>query len=280
MSKTATGRIQWRSPVTIGVIFAVTALIAGVLLFVKIQITTTLSPGTSFDIQFTGNHGLLPYSSKVKVAGIPVGVVTSVEQEPDKTATVTVKIDDDAVDQLGSAPSASIRPTTLLGGNYYLDLKPGGDRVAFAGSIPAERTELPVELNDISHALQPDALAGLKKSIPRLNKTLGNGGSDALDRLVADAPDTLDPAADVLRSVRGTRPRKDLPDIVRGLESASLVLSEQQGQLDSTVTDLRGTVDVLDARSQDIADTVRDLPTALDSADAGIQRLDRSLGKL
>ena len=57
-----------------------------------------------------------------------------------------------------ASTSAAIRPTTLLGGNYYLELEPGGDRGPLRGDIPLALTELPVELDKVALALQPDLL--------------------------------------------------------------------------------------------------------------------------
>lgn len=269
-----------RTPAGAGLAFFVAALVVGVLLFAKTQIITTLTPGTTFDVHFAAQHGLRAHVSKVKIAGVPVGVVTDVDEQSDQSAKVTVKVDDEAAEQLGAEPSAKLRPTTLLGGNYYIDLVPGGEERAFAGEIPVERTQLPVELNEVSHALQPDALAGLSSSVTQLDKTLGKQGRTAIDELLAVAPGTLEPAGEVLSSLRGTQPRKDLPRVVRGLENASAVLSKQQGQLDAIVTDLRGTVDVVDARSADIARALRDMPAALAKAQDGVRRLDTTLAKV
>lgn len=276
-----TGRFgALRTPAGLGLAFLVGALLVGAVLFTKSQIVTALTPGTSFDVHFAAQHGLRAHVSKVKIAGVPVGVVTGIEPRAEGSALVTVKIDDDAAGQLGTAPSANLRPTTLLGGNYYVDLVPGGDDGAFVGTIPAERTRLPVELNEVSHALQPDALEGMSSAISQLDATLGPNGRAAIDELLAEAPDTLRPAASVLGALRGTRPEQDLPRIVRGLESASAVLSRTEGQLDGILTDLGGTVDVLDRRSGDLARALRGMPEALASADDGITRLDATLARL
>ena len=60
-----------------------------------------------------------------------------------------MEVDKDIPAKLGTAPTATIRPTTLLGGNYFVDLKPGGDPGEFHDVIPVAHTTLPVELDKL-----------------------------------------------------------------------------------------------------------------------------------
>lgn len=268
------------SPVKLGVVFVLLSLVAGVALFQKNRIITTLTPGETITIQFAQAYRLREFVSDAKVAGVPVGTVSSVERVGEGLTEVTVKVDDDVPGKLRSAPSAAIRPTTLLGGNYYVELKPGGLPGPFDGTIPLSRTRLPVEMDKVSAALQPDARAGVRSSIRDLDALLRDGGSAALRDLAATAPDTLSAAAKAFEGMRGTRPRTDLRDVVRGMEATGRVLTEQQDQLAGIVRDLRGTSAVLGRRGQDMAVVLAGMPSTLDSMDVGLSRLDTTLGKL
>jgi phospholipid/cholesterol/gamma-HCH transport system substrate-binding protein len=264
----------------LGVAFIVVALVAGVALFNKDRIATTLRPGETFGIDFAADNRLVPYLSQVKVSFVPVGVVTGVEQTPGGGALVSVKVDDGTRAKLGARPSAVVRPTTLLGGNYFIDLVPGGPPGDFTGDIPVQRTKLPVELDKVAGALQPDALAGLRDTIGNLDQALNNGGRDAVDRLVADAPGALDPAQSVLDAAQGTNADTDLPKLVGNLESTSRELIDQQGQLDDIVSNLRTTTSILSRRADSVSAVVAALPSTLDSADHGLASLKTTLGKL
>lgn len=269
------------SPVKLGSLFVVLILLVGIGLFAKSQIVTTLSPGDTITAHFARNYRLQPYQSQVKVGFAPVGTVTGVDEQTDGSAVVSLKLDKGTLAKLRSKPSAAIRPTTLLGGNYFVDLQPGGAPGELADSgIPVERTQLPVELDQVANTVQPDALAGLQHTVGKTDETLRDGGRQAIDQLLADAPDVLEPAGNVLDAARGQHPGTDLPNLVTGLESASARLSEHQGQLDSTVSNLAKVSSTLGEESSEIAATVRDLPATLRSADAGLNRLDTSLGKL
>ena len=269
-----------RSPLRLGVAFIAIVLVLGVALFQKDRILTTLKPGETITVRFAEDYRLQPYRTKVKVAGIPVGLATSVDRLDDGTAQVRVKVDGDVPAKLRSAPSANIRPTTMLGGNYYVDLVPGGAPGDFGGEIPRERTKVPVELDKITQALPPNTLASAQGTLKSLDGTLDQDTRRAIDRLLADAPGTLQPAGEVLAAAQGTRPRTDLPELVRGLESTAATLTDRQGELDSTIANLNTTSTVLGQRSEDLANTLEQLPGTLGSTKAGLSRLDGSLDRL
>ena len=276
--------MKWRlprlSPLKLGVAFVILALVAGVGLFQKNRIMTTIRPGATIPIVFAQDYRLREFVSKAKVAGVPVGTVSSVERRRDGLTEVQVKVSGDIPRKLGTAPSAVIRPTTLLGGDYYVELEFGGQRGNFTGTIPLERTKIPVELDKVSAALQPDARAGLQSTVRNLDGTLANGGTEALRGVTSTAPGTLGPAAGVFNGLQGTNPRTDLPQLVQGLEATSRVLADRQHDLGGVVDDLRVTTDVLDHRSDDMATALDGMPQTLESTDRGLDRLHKTIGKL
>ncbi|WP_116200534.1 MlaD family protein [Amycolatopsis circi] len=267
------------TPLRLGILFLVVALLAGTALFNKNRIVTTLKPGETFGIAFSADSRLVPYLSQVKVSFVPVGVVTGVERNAAGGARVEVKVDDGTKAKLGTEPSAVIRPTTLLGGNYFVDLVPGGKPGEPSGDIPVARTKLPVELDKVAAALQPSALRGLQHDVANLDTTLRDGGKEAIDQLVADAPAALGPAANVLDAAVGTD-QTDLTKLVSGLESASRQLIDKEGQLDAVVGDLHTTSSVLGNRAGDLSSAIGQLPASLDSTSAGLDRLRTTLAKL
>jgi phospholipid/cholesterol/gamma-HCH transport system substrate-binding protein len=267
------------TPLRLGILLIAAIAIVAVLVFLKDRITVALTPTATVKVHLAENYGMVPYSSRVKVAGVEVGQVTDVEPEPGG-ALVTVEMDTDIPAKLRSEPSAHVRPTTLLGGNYFLDLVPGGPLGSFPGDIPKERTSVPVEMDKISRTLQPDTLTSLQGDLRSLDGMLAGDGRTALQDLAADAPDTLRPAGPVLQALRGTEPTSDLPNLVGGLEQTAAALTKQQGQLDSIVNGLDKTSDVLGNRSRDLSQAMANLPATLDSTDAGLSKLDTSLHKL
>lgn len=265
-----------------GLIMLVTTLAVTMLLFNKDRIGATLMSGETITIQFDRAYKLRPYISEVKVGYVPVGKVMSVERNDDGTADVEVKVESDVLEQLGDEPSATIRPTTLLGGIYFVDLQPGGDPGSFeaGGTIPAERTDVPVELDRVARALQPDALEGLQSSVRQVDRFLDRGGSEALDDLLAGAPGTLEPAAVVLDAAEGDDRAASLTQVVRGLESASRALTRDEDRVGSIIEGADGTARTLARRSPEVAAAVAELPAALRSTQDGLSALDGALAAL
>jgi phospholipid/cholesterol/gamma-HCH transport system substrate-binding protein len=240
-----------------------------------------LTPGSTIKVHFASDYRLRPYYSKAKIAFVPVGMVTGVHEQPDRTAVIDVKLFSDNRDKLGSEPSAVIRPTTLLGGNYFVDLVPGGAPGRFQGpEIPVQRTQLPVELDKFAQAFQPDALAGAVGFIDRFDATLQGGTNDAFHRLFHDAPASLKPTAAVLDALRGTHPETDLTDFVVAFEDWTRQGTKVPGQLDSTITNLQKFSTSLGTQTQAFSATIDALPDALRSARVGLVRLNTTLDVL
>lgn len=264
-----------------GILMVVAALLIFAALFSKDRIATYLSGGETIKVNFAQDYKLRPFVSKVKVGFVPVGRVSAVERAEDGSAIVSLKVEDDVLDTLGSEPTATIRPTTVLGGSYFVDLQKGGDAGAFGGdTIPVERTVLPVELDKVVRALQPDALAGMQRTLGRLDATLGPEGRRALARLMEQAPTALRPTGRVLAAMQGTDPHHDLTGLVRGFETTGRVLTERDGQLDRILANLTTTTGVLARRSGDLGTALDRLPSALDSAQVGLRDLDGTLQTL
>lgn len=263
----------------LGKIFVALAAVSGALLFQKAQLAAMLRPGDSVEIQFSEAHRLRSAVSDVKMSGVEIGVVRSVEDEGGVT-TVEVKIDEEARRAMGTAPSARVRPTTLLGGNYYVEIVPGGRRGEFEGTIPVERTELPVELDGVASAFAAEAREGVRSSTKALDATLEADGTRALRDLLESAPGTLRSADEVLRALQGTSPERDLSTLVEGGENASSVLSAENVRLGETVEDLATTAKVLDARRHDIAEAARTMPSSLDETATLLDSLDGVLTSL
>jgi phospholipid/cholesterol/gamma-HCH transport system substrate-binding protein len=262
------------------VLFAAIAL-AAVIVVDKAALLTFLTPGETVTAQFPKNLELQVGGSDVKIAGTKVGTVSGIETTPDSTTVVSMKVDHGTRAKLGTDPAAAIRPVTVLGGRYYIELSPGGGRGSYAGDvIPVARTTAPVELPEVLSALQPSARQGLQATVKDLDDTLGAGGSDALRSLVQNAPGTLSPAGDVLNSALGAHPGTDLPSLVSNLDKTAAVLTAKDGQLASVLDKLSSTTAAVDAGSPQLAAAVADLPATLRATRSGMTDLGGTLDKL
>ncbi|GAA3522776.1 hypothetical protein GCM10022222_00800 [Amycolatopsis ultiminotia] len=274
--------LRMRRPVVLGAVLLL--LVVGALfgVYQKERIGTVLSSGDVVRAEFAREYRLEPNKSEVKVAGVVVGTVTGVGKAGQGHSLVTMKVDDGTVGKLGSRPSAIIRPTTLLGGNYYLELVPGGDRRAYdtAQPIPVARTSVPAELDQVLATLPGRARESVQASTRLTDEALKAGAGDAAGDLVRDAPGALAPAKDVLSAARGTRPQEDLYQLVPDLDSATETMTRKEGQLAGVIDSLRDVSATLAAQRSPLADTVGRLPATLGSTRKGLDALSGSLDRV
>ena len=271
-------RFERFSPVRVGIVMITLVLVLGVALFQKTRIMAILEPGDDIEVVFARDYQLRSHVTKVKVAGVPVGLVTDVEHEDDGTTVATLHLESGVQERLGEEPGAAIRPTTLLGGNYYIELEPGGD-TGTTDSIPADRTTVPVELDRVLEVLRPEARRSTQRTIRRLDDALGRDGRSAARDLVRDAPATLRPLAPVLRALRGRDPQ-DLKLLVSSLEDTARALNRDPVALDDVLVGLAGTSGALADSAPQVAAAISDLPDTLGTTRAGLRALQTSLGEL
>lgn len=264
----------------IGVLLLVMVLAGGIALFQKDRIGATLASGEIVQAEFQRSYRIRPFVTQVKVAGVRVGVVTDVHPSEDGHAEVTMKVDDGTQQKLGSTPAAAIRPVTLLGGNYYVELKPGGDPTVSTGTIPTTRTTTPVELDHVLEMLQPPVRRSTQRTVARLDAVLKRHGQHAIRSLVRDAPHTLRPTATVLTALRGTAPDLDLPRLVTSLESGAWALTRGEGRLGSVVRDSATVTAALHRERTALAKSLEGLPAELHATRTGLKALDGSLAQL
>lgn len=271
-------RFERFSSPRVGVVVITLLMVIGVTLFQKTQIMTFLSPGDDIKVTFARDYQLRSHVTRVKVAGVPVGIVTDVEHEKDGTAVATLHLEKGVKEKLRTDPSAALRPTTLLGGNYYVELAPGGDP-GEVETIGVDRTTTPVELDRVLETLKPEARTSTRRIIRRVDATLDADGQKAVHRLIDDAPATLRPLGVTLSALRGEKPA-DLRKLVASLDDTARTLNANRGSLDSALTGLAKASRTLAAASPDVAETVEDLPETLRTTRAGLGALDHSLEEL
>jgi phospholipid/cholesterol/gamma-HCH transport system substrate-binding protein len=275
----AIGSFFKRRPVSAALIVLAIAAVIGALLEYKQTLMVALRPGETITIQLARDYKLVPDESFVKMAGAPIGNVESVGHPGSGPVSVTLKVANGTRALLGTSPSATVRPTTVLGGKYFIELTSGGNPGRFDGDIPVERTQLTVELDQVLSAIPPDAQHGLQGLTARLEDTLKTS-SPALKQLLKDAPSSLQPVGVVLDGVRGQNKDTDLSQLVIAANTATRVLSATPGQLRSIVDSLATTSRAFGNNSGALARTIADLPATLRVTRSGAADLSGTLDKL
>ena len=124
------------------------------------------SGGSSYTVSATFNNaGQLVKGNYVEVAGRPVGKVKSIELDDNAQARVKIQVGS-GFDPLHQGTTAVIRASSLSGiANRYVELHPGPNsapKIEDGGQIGADKTQAPVDLDQLFNTLDPKTRKGLQ----------------------------------------------------------------------------------------------------------------------
>lgn len=228
--------------------------------------------GYRFDITFTEANQLTS-EADVRISGVPVGKVKTIENSDDGSTNVVVEIDE----RYAPVPQdtrATLRQKTLLG-ETYVELSPGSPgegSLAEGASLPAAQTRETVELDEITRAFDPKTRRALQVWQQAQAEAVAGRGADlnqAIGSLEPFAQDTRE-VLDVLNSQTNA-----VQQLVRDTGEVFGALSEQRGQLSSLITNSNQVFSVTANRNQELKEAIRALPTFETEATATLRRLDR-----
>jgi phospholipid/cholesterol/gamma-HCH transport system substrate-binding protein len=174
----------------------------------------------------------------VRVAGIPVGTVTSVKLDltgspgsPNRQAVVKVGFTVPKSTHLGADTGASIEVATLLG-TKYVELTPAGaGALSTSVSIPTRLTQVPFDLSNVTNGLH-STVAGL--DIGTIQK--------ALQTVSSTFSGTPDATREALKGLAGiskviTSRQSEFTELLTSSQQVTATLAAQRGSLDSLFSD-------------------------------------------
>jgi len=215
-----------RNPVVIGAIsLAVVALL--VLAAFRAQDLPVIGGGDTYYAAFSESGGLKA-NDEVRVAGVRVGKVESVELDGDHVK-VTFLVDSDS--GFGKDTNAAIKVKTLLGA-MYLSLEPAGPgQLAEGAEIPVERTSSPYDV--------VEAFSGLAETSDRIDTDQLAESLGTLADLTRNTPEEFRAALD-------------------GVSKLSANIAARDGQINTLLKNLERVSTVLDDRDEDIVGLMKD----------------------
>jgi phospholipid/cholesterol/gamma-HCH transport system substrate-binding protein len=236
--------------------------------------------------------------SPVRIAGVDVGEVTSVQRLPgsSQAAVVTMDINPNGL-PIHADATAGILSRIFLEGNFYVDLHPGspGAPVLKSGAtLPAANTSGPVQLDRVLAALSSSARGDLQTLVQGLGSALngpptaaqdatqdpsvrGLTGAQALNSSLKYSADAFRASAIVNEALLGIEPH-DLSKAVVGNEEVFRALASRQSDLASLITTFDSTMAALAARQQDLSATIAALPPLLRTTNGALTSLDDTFG--
>ena len=268
-----------RNPAVIAVVVTVFMVLAFVATLFS-GAMPLIGGGTTYTAYFAESAGLTT-KSEVRIAGVRVGDVTSVELEGSRVA-VEFTVEDSWV---GDQSTAAIKLKTLLG-QKYLQVEPVGEKALEPSSaIPLTRTTVPFDIDEATEQL---AATGEDIDVDQLAD-----GFRALSTAFHDTPADVRRALDGLSTLASTIAERDddVASLMRGMKQVTgdvagvseeiqrllvdgdLVLTELDNRREALSQLLRGTRDL----SRELSGLVRDNQKRLAPALAKLDKVSQIL---
>jgi ABC-type transporter Mla subunit MlaD len=251
-----------------------------------IAFSPTLPFSSPYEVKAVfANAANIQARSPVRIAGVNVGEVKSVERQGDTTNTlVTMSIEDQGLPIFENA-EMKVRPRIFLEGNFFIDIQPGtpgAGKVKDGGTVPITQTSGPVQLDQVLTALQANTRKQLQvllqgygtaingKPLPGEDKdqdpdVKGLTAGQALNKSLDYATPALRGVALVNEASQGTE-LHDLSKLIAGAQKVSAQLSSNDQNLKDLVTNFNLTTAAFADESHNLSATIHLLPGVLQQA--------------
>lgn len=215
-----------RNPIIIGFI-GLAVLAALMLASFRADRLPIIGSGDTYKAEFSEIGGLKD-SSEVRVAGVSVGKVRSIELDGDRVL-VTFKLDKGTV--LGPETTADIKVRTLLGAEF-LSLDPkGGGTLAKGSTIPLARTDAPYNVVE---------------AFSELSETTQQIDTDQLAESLTVLADVADQTPEEFRGA------------IRGVSRLSANLAARDDQINTLLLNLKKVTETINSRDDELVTLFRD----------------------
>jgi phospholipid/cholesterol/gamma-HCH transport system substrate-binding protein len=257
-------------------------------------------PFTSYgyEVKATFANGVnISTRSPVRIAGVDVGEVISVERDGDAT-TVGFTVAESGRPVHEDA-FAEIRPRIFLEGNFFIELDPGSPSSPELGSgdtIPVSHTSTAVQLDQILTALQSPVRANLGTVFETFGKALNEPPSEKEDATLPPEVQGLSggeafngvfkyggPAgrygAQVTNALLGTSPH-DLSRLISTAGRTFGAFAHNEQALQSLIVNFDEFTGALAAQSSNLEQTINRFAPTLQTAESSLVNLNRALPPL
>lgn len=198
----------------------------------------------------------------VRIAGVPVGVVTDSEVSSEGNTRLSFSLEPDQ--EIYDNAKIIIRPKSPLN-EMYVNIEPGGPpgRPIKAGeSMPATHTDRPVQPDEVLSHLDSRA----RNAVTNLLVTSDTGLASAPESL----PAGLNATNDALRAFRPVFDklegrREYIRNLVSSLSQITAAVGDNNGRLTQLMDSLDGTLQTLTKRDNELRKTLAELPGTTDS---------------
>lgn len=283
--------LQRYKPVRAGVVVIVVAVIIVYFGFTK---HVPFTHGFRLKGEFASALNIHP-KSPVRIAGVPVGVVSSVKREG-STGLVTMEIENKGL-PIHRDATLKIRPRLFLEGNFYVEVQPGSPSEPIVPSgytIPVTQTADPVQIDQVLDALNTDTRANLQEFLAGYGEALtskgtpaenaeqepevrGKTGAQGLNQAYHRGPVALRDSTIVTQALGGVE-QNDLSKLFTGIAHFTEGLNGHENELGEWLDNFNAFVHNFAAQSTSLKAAVAQLPGAFSNARQAFAALNRTLG--
>src|SRR3954463_6017973 len=224
------GHHDGMSPFRAGLLAIIVVAVASYFAFSQ---SNPFSKPYHFTAYFRDANNLKP-NSPVRIAGVEVGKVNSVEAADPKTGAAKVDIEmQDKGLPIHKDAQLKVRPRIFLEGNMFVDVQPGTPEspvLKSGGSIPPSRTAAPVQFEQVLRVLQRDTRSDLQTLLKEFAKGLDGGGAQAFNPPIPYGTPAYKCSSLANDATLGTQPH-DLSKLVRAQGKVFRSLSSDEQSL-------------------------------------------------
>ena len=273
------GHHEGMSPFRAGLLAIVVVAVACYFAFSQ---SNPFSKPYHFTAYFANADNLKP-NSAVRIAGVEVGKVKSVEAADPKTGEA--KVDMEIMDKglpLHKDAQVKVRPRIFLEGNMFVDIQPGTPEspiLKSGGSIPASQTAAPVQFEQVLRVLQRDTRSDLQTLLQEFAKGLDGGGAQAFNRSIPYWTPAYKYGSLANDATLGTQPH-DLSKLVRAQGKVFRSLSSDEQALGDLVTNLNTTFAAFASQDQNLRAAIPALDNVIKVGSPALASLNDSLPSL
>jgi virulence factor Mce-like protein len=224
---------------------------------------------------FANANGLQP-GSLVRIAGVNVGTVTSITQEPGcksastpnacQAADVTMNITNQGLPIHDDARFA-IRPRIFLEGNFFVDVSPGTPEAPVAPdnyTFPIQQGVEPVQFDQVLTGLQDNTRQNLQTLLQQYGTAVKQGGPSFNKSIQYWLP-AYEYSSIVAHDALGIQPH-DLSNWIAAQGDVSGAFDTHPQNLESLITDFNTTANAFARQNTALEQTVAQLPRTLSAA--------------
>src|SRR4051795_8349330 len=232
-----------------------------------------LSPkGYRFNTSF-GEATQLAQEADVRISGVSVGKVKTIETQPDGRSDVTIEMKSKYA-PVPKNTQATLRQKTLLG-ETYVELTPGDKSkgtLAENGTLAVSQVSPTVELDEIFRAFDRKTRDAFQVWMQSQSRSFAGRGRDINDAIGNLAPFAVD--TDVLLRILDQQ-RNEVRGVIRDSGTVFDALTKRDDELASLITNSNRVFSTTAERNEDLKALFRVLPTFQRESTLTVNRLTR-----